>query len=70
VHLTLGTAAFGGVRTSQAVFYVLAFFWLDGFAVPTPAQVSPIGDEPQTVGWLAPKSKIKLFLNRRSRLTI
>jgi hypothetical protein len=35
VHLTLGTAALeGGVRTSQAVFYALSFFWLDGFAVP------------------------------------
>jgi hypothetical protein len=40
VHLTLGTAAFGGVRTSQAVFYALAFFWLDGFAVQAPAQVT------------------------------
>jgi len=46
VHLTLGTAAFGGVRTPQAVFYALAFFWLDGFAVPAPAQVT------QTVGCL------------------
>jgi HD-GYP domain-containing protein (c-di-GMP phosphodiesterase class II) len=27
------------VRTSQAVFYAVTFFWLDGFAVPTPAQV-------------------------------
>jgi len=39
VHLTLGI-----LRTSQAVFYALAFFWLDGFAVPAPAQVT------QTVG--------------------
>jgi hypothetical protein len=39
VHLTLGI-----LRQSQAVFYALAFFWLDGFAVPTPAQVT------QTVG--------------------
>jgi hypothetical protein len=39
--LTMGTAVLeGGVRTSQAVFYALAFFWLDGFAVPAPAQVS------------------------------
>ena len=29
VHLTLGI-----LRQSQAVFYALAFFWLDGFAVP------------------------------------
>jgi len=34
VHLTLGI-----LRQSQAVFYALSFFWLDGFAVPTPAQV-------------------------------
>ena len=39
VHLTLGI-----LRQSQAVFYALAFFWLDGFAVPAPAQVT------QTVG--------------------
>ena len=39
VHLTLGI-----LRKSQAVFYALAFFQLDGFAVPTPAQVT------QTVG--------------------
>jgi hypothetical protein len=48
VHLTLGI-----LRTSQAVFYALSFFWLDGFAVPAPAQVT------QTVGWLTPKSKYK-----------
>ena len=34
VHLTLGI-----LRQSQAVSYALAFFWLDGFAVPAPAQV-------------------------------
>ena len=39
VHLTLGI-----LRTSQAVSHALSFFWLDGFAVPTPAQVT------QTVG--------------------
>ena len=39
VHLTLGI-----LRTPPAVFYALAFFWLDGFAVPAPAQVT------QTVG--------------------
>jgi hypothetical protein len=39
VHLTLGI-----LRTSQAVFYALSFFWLDGFAAPTPAQVTqPVG---------------------------
>jgi len=41
VHLTLGS-----LRKSEAVFYALAFFWLDGFAVPAPAQVT------QTVGLL------------------
>jgi hypothetical protein len=39
VHLTLGI-----LRTSQAVFYAFSFSWLDGFAVPAPAQVT------QTVG--------------------
>ena len=46
VHLTLGS-----LRTSQAVSHALAFFWLDGFAVPAPAQVT------QTVGRLVSKSK-------------
>ncbi|MBE0670367.1 MAG: hypothetical protein IH588_07250 [Anaerolineales bacterium] len=41
VHLTLGI-----LRTSQAVLHAAAFFWLDGFAVPAPAQVT------QTVGRL------------------
>jgi hypothetical protein len=35
VHLTLGI-----LRKSQAVFYASAFFQLDGFAVPAPAQVT------------------------------
>jgi hypothetical protein len=35
VHLTLGI-----LRTFKAVFYALSFFWLDGFAVPAPAQVT------------------------------
>ena len=39
VHLTLGS-----LRKSQAVFYALAFFQLDGFAVPAHTQVT------QTVG--------------------
>ncbi len=39
VHLTLGI-----LRQSQAFSYALSFFWLDGFAVPAPAQVT------QTVG--------------------
>ena len=29
-----------GVRVFQAVFYVLAFFRLDGFAVPAPAPLT------------------------------
>jgi len=40
VHLTLGI-----LRRFQAFSYALSFFWLDGFAVPAPAQVT------QTVGW-------------------
>jgi hypothetical protein len=35
VHLTLGI-----LRQSQAVSYAFSFFQLDGFAVPTPAQVT------------------------------
>ena len=35
VHLTLGI-----LLQSQAVFYALSFFWLDGFAVPAPVQVT------------------------------
>ena len=35
MHLTLGI-----LRQSQAVSYALAFFQLDGFAVPAPAQVT------------------------------
>ncbi|MDP1614501.1 MAG: hypothetical protein Q8L68_01750, partial [Methylococcales bacterium] len=42
VHPTLGS-----LRTSQAFFYALSFFWLDGFAVPAPARVT------QTVGRLS-----------------
>ncbi|MFN8400081.1 MAG: hypothetical protein U0X74_08700 [Anaerolineales bacterium] len=39
VHLTLGI-----LRKSQAVSHAFSIFWLDGFAVPAPAQVT------QTVG--------------------
>ena len=46
VHLTLGT-----LRQSQAFFYALSFFWLDGFAVPAPAQVT------HAVGQLSTKSQ-------------
>ncbi len=43
-RLTKRALTLGSMRKSQAVFYALSFFWLDGFAVPTPAQVT------QTVG--------------------
>jgi len=48
VHLTLGI-----LRTSQAVLHALAFFWLDGFAVPAPAQVT------QSVGTTPPKLSLE-----------
>ena len=48
VHLTLGI-----LRQSQAVSYALAFFWLDGFAVPAPAQVT------QTVGQFLAKHRME-----------
>jgi hypothetical protein len=35
VHPTLGS-----LPRFQAFFYALSFFWLDGFAVPAPAQVT------------------------------
>jgi hypothetical protein len=56
VHLTLGI-----LRQSQAVFYALAFFWLDGFAVPHPSA----GNANR---WLAaPKSKCKtIFVSQVS----
>jgi len=34
-HLTLGI-----LRKSQAVLHASSFFWLGGFAVPAPAQVT------------------------------
>jgi hypothetical protein len=52
VHLTLGI-----LRTSQAVFYALSFFWLDGFAVPAPAQVT------QTVSVPLRENLLGLFQN-------
>jgi len=57
VHLTLGI-----LRTSQAVFYAFSFFWLDGFAVPTPAQVT------QTVGWLRAKQKERQIVLIQSKV--
>jgi hypothetical protein len=54
VHLTLGS-----LRTSQAVSYAFSFFWLDGFAVPAPAQVT------QTVSPPAPKQrKLKTAISK------
>ena len=60
----------GILRKSQAVFYAFSFFWLDGFAVPAPAQVT------QTVGlpiaphynWL--KTFMQNFLAFLSKVTI
>jgi len=34
----LGAPDAGDLRRFRAVPYALAFFWLDGFAVPAPAQ--------------------------------
>ena len=56
MHLTLGI-----LRQSQAVFYALSFFWLDGFAVPAPAQVT------QTVGWQRQRANAKPSLIRKFR---
>jgi len=52
VHLTLGI-----LRKSQAVFYALAFFWLDGFAVPAPAQVTQTVSPFLQTGSKFPKSR-------------
>jgi hypothetical protein len=54
VHLTLGI-----LRQSQAVFYAGYFFWLDGFAVPAPAQVT------QTVGRQSQRANAKPYLIRK-----
>jgi len=48
VHLTLGI-----LPHFQTVFYALAFFWLDGFAVPAPTQVT------QTVGTPLAQQRMK-----------
>jgi hypothetical protein len=57
VHLTLGI-----LRKSQAVSYAFSFFWLDGFAVPTPAQVT------QTVR--QPRARAKPYLIRKFRFEL
>jgi hypothetical protein len=50
VHLTLGI-----LRRFQAISYTLAFFWLDGFTILTPASSVPTG---QTVNrWTRLKTK-------------
>jgi len=49
MHLTLGILA-----KISGIFLALSFFWLDGFAVPAPAQVT------QTVGRLRRKYKTAL----------
>jgi hypothetical protein len=56
VHLTLGI-----LRTSQAVSHALSFFWLDGFAVPAPAQVT------HAVGWQRRRASAKPYLFRKFR---
>ena len=60
MHLTLGI-----LRTSQAVFYALPLFQLDGFAVPA-LVVEPVETQrrypqgkPQTVGQAFEKIQIK-----------
>ncbi len=58
MHLTLGI-----LPQSQAVFYALAFFQLDGFAVPAPAQVT------QTVRRFA-QIKTRLELQRTDSLIV
>ena len=55
MHLTLGI-----LRTSQAVSHALAFFWLDGFAVPAPAQVTQTVGQPLFDKKLIYKSSIKI----------
>jgi hypothetical protein len=59
VHLTLGI-----LRQSQTVFYALPFFWLDGFAVPAPAQVT------QTVGGQSQRANTKPSLIRKFRFIV
>jgi hypothetical protein len=53
VHLTLGS-----LRKSQTVFYASAFFQLDGFAVPAPAQVTQTVSVPLRVKPLSLFQKI------------
>ena len=59
VHLTLGI-----LRQSQAVSYALSFFWLDGFAVPTPAQVT------HAVGWQRQRANAKPSLIHKVRFIV
>ena len=59
MHLTLGI-----LRQSQAVLHALAFFWLDGFAVPAPAQVT------QTVGWQRQRANAKPSLIHKVRFIV
>jgi hypothetical protein len=46
-----------GTLRSQAAFYALSFFWLDGFAVPAPAQVT------QSVGQITNNGSKRTFNN-------
>ena len=61
VHLTLGM-----LRTSQAVSHALAFFWLDGFAVPAPAQVTQTVETVEKVGNLITNAKRWGFICQRT----
>ncbi len=67
MHLTLGI-----LRQSQAVFYAGYFFWLDGFAVPAPAQVTQTVSPPRNRKALKPKSKstIGIILISLSLITL
>jgi hypothetical protein len=61
VHLTLGI-----LRKSQAVFYALSFFWLDGFAVPAPAQVTQAVGRFRQVQWVRKTIKSSIFKKVRT----
>ncbi len=63
VHLTLGI-----LRQSQAVFYALAFSQLDGFAVPTPAQVTQTVRQPVAKNTASFVGKFSFVLSTDKRI--
>ena len=68
VHLTLGI-----LRKSQAVFYAFAFFQLDGFAVPAPAQVTQTVGRQKTEGvssFMKNPLPLKLYAKNRYLLVV